>query len=173
MKIIANVIGVVAVALFLISFQQKKRKNIILCKFFSGTLYVLQYILLGAFEGAVFDTIGTIGTFLASKKNSKIFKGRLWIVIAAVNIAFVLAGILSYRNLISLLPVFAATLEINALWPAKEKTIRIISLLSTPFWFSYNILAGAYGSALGSALATLSLIVAIYRYDIKKQSIGS
>lgn len=173
MKIIANIIGVVAVALFLISYQQKKRKNIILCKFFSGTFYVLQYILLGAFEGAILDTIGTAATFLASKKNNGFVKKRLRIIIAAVNIAFVVAGILSYRNFVSVIAVLAAMFEVNALWFTREKTIRLISLVSSPLWLTYNILAGAYGSALGSALAAVSLIIAIYRYDIKKQGVGS
>ena len=53
-------IGIFAVALFLISYQQKKRRNIIILNSASRAAYVLQYILLGAFVGAALDVLGMI-----------------------------------------------------------------------------------------------------------------
>ena len=55
MKIIANIIGIAAVAMFVLSYQLKTRRGIIFFNAGSRVFYVLQYILLGAFEGAVLD----------------------------------------------------------------------------------------------------------------------
>ena len=43
------IIGILAVAAFLFSYQQKKRTNIILFNVISRVLYIIQYCLLGAF----------------------------------------------------------------------------------------------------------------------------
>ena len=60
MSNIAQVVGLFAVATFLISYQLKKRKNIIVCNAVSRVLYIIQYIMLGAFEGAILDILGVL-----------------------------------------------------------------------------------------------------------------
>ena len=58
MKLFANIIGLAAVAMFVLSYQLKTRRGIILFNAGSRVFYVLQYILLGAFEGAVLERLG-------------------------------------------------------------------------------------------------------------------
>ena len=69
--IVSQIIGFLAVASFLLSYQLKKRKDIILCNVLSRCLYILQYILLGAFEGAVLDVLGAISSVIAAKKQDR------------------------------------------------------------------------------------------------------
>ena len=64
--IISQIIGFLSVVLFLLSYQQKKRKNIILFNVVSRALYIVQYLLLGAFEGAVLDILGAISPIALS-----------------------------------------------------------------------------------------------------------
>ena len=68
MNILAFIIGLAAVACFLLSYQMKKRKGIILINATSRALYILQYILLGAFDGAALDISGMIASLLAGKE---------------------------------------------------------------------------------------------------------
>ena len=63
MLIISQVIGVAAVALYLISYQLKKRRDIVWVTCISNALYVLQYILLGAFSRAIMDFMSTVSSF--------------------------------------------------------------------------------------------------------------
>ena len=65
--IIPQIIGLLAVATFLLSYQQKKRNNIILFNVISRCLYILQYVLLGAFAGAALDILGAVSSVIASK----------------------------------------------------------------------------------------------------------
>ena len=77
MKYAANAVGVLAVVIFVLSYQQKTRRGIVVCNVISRALYVLQYILLFAFEGAVLDIIGIIASVLAQNKDKPFIKKHL------------------------------------------------------------------------------------------------
>ena len=76
MLIASQIIGIAGVALYLLSYQLKKRKDIVRVTCISNALYVLQYILLGAFSGAIMDFMSTVSSFLAAKKNSPAFRAH-------------------------------------------------------------------------------------------------
>ena len=167
-NIIANIVGVLAVILFVLSYQLKTRKGIVLCNAVSRALYVLQYLLLRAFEGAVLDVLGIVASIFAQNKDKSFIKKYLKIVIISINLLIIAMGILLYENIFSLLPMFGVLLHTGAFWLTNEKHIRRISFLGSPFWLVYNIISGAYGSAAGDMMTMISIALAIYRYDFKK-----
>ncbi|MBQ3151043.1 MAG: YgjV family protein [Clostridia bacterium] len=169
MKYVANAVGLLAVAMFVLSYQQKKRRNIVLCNAASRALYVLQYILLGAFEGAVLDVVGIFASVAAQHKDSPFIKKYLKAVMVIVNLVIIASGLIMYKNVFSLLPMLGVLFHTGAFWFTKEKRIRIVSFFGSPFWLAYNLLSGAYGSAVGDVLSICSIGLAIYRYDIRKQ----
>ena len=77
MKHIAFFVGITAVIIYLLGYQQKKRKNIIIFNATSRALYILQYIMLSAFEGAVLDVAGIVSSVLAQKKDKPLIKKHL------------------------------------------------------------------------------------------------
>ncbi len=170
----ANSAGICAVVLFLLSYQLKTRKAIVTCNITSRVFYILQYILLFAFEGAALDITAMIVSLFAGKKDTPFIRKHLKAVIIILNICILIIGLIFYQNIFSLLPIFGVFFETAALWLTKEKHIRILSLFGAPFWFIYNIINAAYGSALGNVLTIISLLLALFRYDIfKKQSTKS
>ena len=171
MYILAQVVGIMAVTLYLLSYQQEKRRGIVLFSAVSSALYVLQYIMLGAFEGATLDLLATVSTVIAHNKDKKIVKKYTKLIVLIINCAFVVAGIALYKNLFSLCALFGAILQTSALWLTKEKIIRLVSFAGAPFWLIYNLASSAYGSATGSMLSIFSIGIAIYRYDILKEKI--
>ena len=161
-------VGIVAVCLFLLSYLQKRRKQIILFNVTSRILYIVQYVLLGAFEGAVLDVAGTITSLLAQKKHmSFIAKHLKWFILAA-SLLIVISGLLVYEDWKSILPIIGVLLHTGAFWLNNEKIIRIISFVGSPVWWLYNFLSGAYPSCIGDILSMVSLAVSMYRYDYKK-----
>ena len=165
--IISQIIGLSAVALYLLSFQLKKRIHIVWATCLSNALYVLQYILLGAFSGAVMDFLSTASSFFAGKKNSPWFRRRFkWIAVLNFGIITVAGLIMAViqRDPIELIPIAGALLQTGGLWFEDEQTIRKFGLCSTPFWLVYNFISQAYGAALGSVLAICSSIIAMVRY---------
>ncbi len=171
MKTIAQIIGLLAVVAFLLSYQQKRRPQIILLNLISRVLYILQYLLLGAFTGAIFDVLAAIASVFAGKKHTPFIKKHIKPIVLTINACVFAAGIIiavSNKSIIDLFALAGVLLEINALWLTKENSIRIAPLCSAPFWFTYNILSCAYGSAVGNVLTILSIIIALIRYkDLK------
>ena len=172
MPVLANIFGICAVALFVISYQMKSRRAIIALGAASRILYVTQYILLGAFEGAALDISGMIASILAQKKDAKLIKKHLKLFIIGIDAVIVASGLLFYRNIFSLFPIVGVLLHTSAFWLEKEKHIRLVSLLGSPFWLVFNLTSGAYGSAIGDTLSIVSILVAILRYDILNKNKG-
>ncbi len=168
MKLFAQIVGVLAVITFLLSYQQKKRRNIIVLNATSRVLYIIQYIMLGAFEGAALDILGTVSSVCAQNKNKGFIKRYVKAFFILINLVIVAVGLFLYEDIFSLFPIVGVILHTGAFWITKEKTIRVISFLGSPFWLVYNLANCAYGSALGDALTMLSIGIAIYRYEIKR-----
>ena len=169
MYIAAQIVGVLAVVTFLLSYQFEKRKNIILINAISSVLYVMQYIMLGALEGAVLDILSAISTVMANNKNKKFIAGHVKTIVVTIILLFVVAGIILYKNIFSICAVAGAILQTSAFWITDEKIIRRVSFLGAPCWLIYNLASQAYGSATGSVLCMVSIGIAIYRYDIRPQ----
>ena len=169
MNLFAQIVGVLAVISFLLSYQQKKRKNIIIWNATSRCLYIVQYFMLGAFEGAVLDILGTVSSVMAQKKEKRFIRQYSKTIVILLNFIILAAGLVLYENIFSLFPVIGVILHTSAFWLNEEKIIRRVSFLGSPFWLVYNLASSAYGSAIGDVLTMVSIGSAIYRYDIKRK----
>ena len=168
--IVAQVLGFCAVGLYLLSYQLKKRSQIVWVTFFSNLFYVVQYFLLGAFSGAVMDILSTVAALLAANKHSPRFsKYNKWIVTGMVVVitGTGLAIAICRGSWLELIPIWGAVFQSVGLWCDKEQTIRKLGLCSAPCWLVYNFLSKAYGPALGSLFAIISIIVSLVRYRKK------
>lgn len=165
METAALITGFAAVFFFLLSYQFPKRKAIIACNVISRVLYILQYLLLFAFEGAAMDVSAIPSSVLAARKHTPFVEKHKMAIIIVVNVFVIAIGILVWQDWLSLLPVVGVLLETNALWLSREKHIRLLSLAAMPFWMIYNLCCGAYGAALGNVLVVGSIVSAMVRYD--------
>jgi len=170
MNTAALIVGLAAVFFFLLSYQFPKRNAIIACNVVSRVLYILQYLLLLAFDRAAMDISAIPSSVLAARKHTPFVENHKWSILIGVN-AFVLGiGFLVWQDLLSWVPIVGVLLETNALWLSREKYIRLFSLASLPFWLFYNLRCGAYGAALGNVLVIISIISAMLRYDVSSQN---
>ena len=169
--IISQIIGFAAVGLYLLSYQLKKRKQIVWVTCISNLLYVLQYVLLGAFSGAIMDMMSTVSSFFAAKKNDKPFvRFSRWL--GPVNLVVIaVVGLISaymQKDLLELLPIAGALFQTGGLWCDDEQTIRKFGLCSAPFWLVYNFINQAYGAAVGTVFIMVSAVTAMMRYRKKE-----
>jgi len=168
-KTLALIVGLAAVFFFLLSYQFPKRKAIIACNVTSRVLYILQYLLLFAFEGAAMDLSAIPSSVFAARKHTPFVEKHRVAIVLGVNAFIVVIGVLFWRNWLSLVPVVGVLLETNALWMTKERDIRWLSLAALPFWLFYNLSCGAYGAALGNVLVIGSIFMAMLRYDVPRK----
>lgn len=169
--IVAQIIGFAAVGLYLLSYQLKKRTQIVWVTFASNVFYVLQYILLGAFSGAILDILSTVVSFLAAKKNTpRLKKYAKQLCLAAILVPVAIGLVIAFlqKDPIELIPIAGAVFQTISLWCNNEQTLRKFGLCSSPFWLVYNFLSQAYGASLGSFLAMVSIITSLVRYRKSK-----
>lgn len=169
LEIIATIVGGIAAVIYVASYQCKKRIWILLLGALSRTLFILQYILLGAFSGAVLDLIAILAALIAAKKDHPTVKKLLIPIIVLIHAAILVASILLYQSRYDIFALLAVTFCVAALWFSKERIIRAVSLCSAPCWLVYNLSSKAYFSAASDFFMLCSLLIAIIRYDIKKK----
>ncbi len=169
MNTAALIVGLFAVALYVLSYLQKNRGAILTLGVTSRLLYVVQYLLLGAYAGAVLDVLGAGSGALAQQTDKGFVKKHKAAIFITVNLITVAVGVglfLRSGQVVDFLPLAGILLQTDALWLKKEKYIRIVSIIGCPFWFSYNIITGAYSSCIGDTLSFLALASSIIRYDL-------
>lgn len=169
--IIAQILGFAAVGLYFLSYQLKKRNQIVGAIFISNLFYIAQYILLGAFAGAVMDVLAAAASYLGVKKNTPYFKKNIKWIAPLILLAIVVIGLaiaIIRHKWIELLAVAGTVFQAISLWCDDEQTIRKFSLCSAPFWLIYNFISQAYGAAIGSVFVILSIIVSLIRYRKNK-----
>ena len=167
MKTLAQIVGFFAVIVFLLSYQQKRRNGIILLNVISRAMYILQYILLGAFSGAILDIMGALSSAVAANKHTDFIKKHIKTVVISINSLMIITGVtiaIINKSWLDLFSLTGVLLHTSAFWINDERIIRRVSLLGAPFWFIYNFFSYAYGSALGDLLTIFSILIAMYRH---------
>lgn len=166
MDIFIQAVGFVGLALSLLAFQFKKHGRIVLCKMLSELVFSIQYILLGAWTAAVLDFISVIRNLLFVGLVKK--ERSTTPVIIIFGLFVVATGVFTYDGFISLLPIASKLLTTVSYGMKNEKWLRIITLPSCILWIIYNLYVGSAAGALTDLLALGSLLLAMYKFDIRK-----
>ena len=185
-KFDAMVAGIAAVITFLLSYQLKQRKNIITCNVVSRCLYIVQYLLLGAWVGMVMDLIGSIRNivFTLNVKNNKsnkwwiIFFSIITLIAGVLTIIFTWDKSIGYASnwsnnpnvvliiaiSISIISIVAKLLTTIAYGFKNPHLIRMINLPSNACWVVYNVVAFSIAGVINDLMCLLSIIVAEIRF---------
>lgn len=168
MFILAQILSFVAMVINMVAVQLKTKKQILLTIVVSNLLFVISYILLGAYVGALTCGIVAIeiiiNTILEDK--GKITPKFLIIIYLIISI---IIGITTFNSLIDLLPIIASILFILTLRQSKEKYVRLLILVNLTSWIIYDFFVKAYLAGISDLIVISSTITAIYRYDINKE----
>ena len=166
MWIFVRILGILGLITGAIPFQFKRHKHIVLCKGLSTVFFATQYFLLGAYTGAWMDLISSTRNFIFYKF---VEKGKSTLpVILAFSLLLVIITATSWGGWFSLLPLIAKILSTVSYGMKKERLLRLITLPSCILWVIYNIIVGGYEAALGDLLNFASILIGIYKFDIRK-----
>ena len=168
MKIAAQIVGLFGIACSLLSFQQKDRKRVMLFQMTASALFCIQLFMVGAITGGCIDSISFIRTVVFSQNDKKWASSPAWLWVFIV--AMIVTGLLTWQNAWSILPILGSVLSTIALWMKKSSHIRGISLFVGPCWLVYNLVHGAYTGALNEVLAMTSIMIGIFRHDLKRKT---
>lgn len=179
MDIAVQVIGIAAMAMALLSFQQRTQKNIMRLQMAANVLFIIHYFLLGALIGGCMNAISLIraGVY-AQRQDKKWAASPVWIPIfigaaaAMYVLAFCCFGIeWNVKNaLVELLPVLGMVATTFAFRMEEAKWVRRLSLLNSPVWLAYNAINRSLGGFLTEAFTLISILVGYLRLDRERRA---
>lgn len=176
MELIAQAIGLAAMAFNITSYQRKTRMGVIGFQLWGSVLFALNFYLLGATVGAMMNVLSAIRAIVFLNREKLRANHPAWLA------GFVAAFLLSYgltftlfgteatlKNLlVEFLPVIGMTATTVSFRYTDAKTIRRFGLISSPSWLIYNLFAGSLGAIACEVLSLGSILLGIWRMDRKK-----
>lgn len=163
----AQIVGFGGAALNCISFQQNKRRNIIAVQIFAAIMFIIHYIMLGAYTGAALNFIGLLRSLVFINNHKKWAKSPVWLGVFIL--ISIVASAVTWIEWYSILPAAAMILTTVSYWLKNETQIRFVTFPSSPCWLVYNIITGSVAGIVTECIVMSSIIIAIIRYDILKK----
>lgn len=162
----AQIIGIVAFCLAVLSFQQNEHKKIVVLQFLANACFLTHYFMIGAYTGALLNFIGALRSVVFMCKHQRWASSNLWLVF--FSLLCVAAGIFTWQSPLSLLPMVAMVLTTVAFGIDNPKITRLLAFPSSPLWLIYNVANQSYGGALTEIFNMTSIIIGMLRFDRRK-----
>lgn len=167
--LISQIISIIAAVLLLSSFQQRTHRKIVVMQAFAGLLFGTQYLLIGAYEGSICNYIGMFRAIAYSFRGKNKFIDSLFCP-SLFALAFIISGIVTYKNLFSLLPIAAMIMASFVLWNVKTQQLRALTLPTSVMWLIYNAYHSSYVAVLTEVFCEISIIIGLIRFRNKKNA---
>lgn len=160
-KIIAQIIGFIAVGSSLVVYSQKKRRYLLLAKTAQDVAWLLHYLLLGCLTPAVTSGVNiTRSLVFVSSDGKKEAKSRIWLpVYIAVYIA---CAPLTWKNAFSVLPVAASVISTVCFYVRDIRVTKILAIAASSVTLSYNIFVSHSLSVyIGASITIVTALVSL------------
>lgn len=165
-QIFIQLIGFGAMAMNVLSFQARRKTNILLMQFTGSLLWMTQFLLLGGVAGVVMNIFAMIRnlTYSVSHKYKWLSSRPVLYAFLAVCVGF---GVYSYvlEGWRSLFPSTAMVIATVAFSLKREYPIRILSLFVGPLWLVYDALSFSIAGILSEIFSIGSIVTALIKFD--------
>ncbi len=167
--VIVQAIGFIGIGLNIWAIQYNKHWQVILLKTLGSFMFVVQYLLLGAYTGAAMDVIGIIRnvTFILLVRKGK----STTVGIVIFSIITVALGVLSWEGYISILAIFAKTITTVAYGIKNARVIRYFNLPSSSCWLVYNLISFSLAGVFNEIFVLCSIAIAEIRFILKQKKL--
>ena len=169
MEIAAQVFGILAFIVSVISFQLKTYRQILYAQTLCAVLFVIHFLLLAwsghadAMTGAALNgvcAVRDVVLLLTEKQRTQKMTSVLAVVFSVI---VAVIGILTWSSPVSLLFIIAMVLNTVALSIPEPNTVRIFIMISAPFACAYDILTRSIGWTVNETVSFLSALTAYLR----------
>lgn len=178
MELVAQIIGVFAMAFNIWSYQQKSQKYIIALQLVGSALFTVHFFMLNAYMGALLNAVGIVRAIVFLHKAKLKSDHVLWLI--AFIVVYALSYILTFsvlgkeltalNALVEILPVIGMTATTFAFRCKTAKNTRLLGLVSSPSWLIYNVVSLSIGAICCEVFSLISIIVGFFRLDRKANS---
>ena len=167
--ILGNIMLGICVLIQAITMQQKDKKNILIGLIIVNITAIISYLFLKSYSAVIVNFIAIGQVYIKYKFDQKDKKMPLYLQLLFILIS-ILSGIFTLHNLIDVLPIICLVLYTLAIMQSKERNIRLFTCGNIIGWIIFDFYAKAYVGILTGSFSLISTIIAIIRYDIKKEN---
>ena len=160
--ILAQICGVIALILTVVSVQFKTKEKIVMCFVFANLVVTIQFFLLNAISGAVISIINTIRCIIFYYYKKKDKKPSL-IILFIFEIVAIVSGMMSWQNMWSVIPIIVTLIYTYGLWQDNVKVIRITTAVVGLGWAIYDVIVMAYVGAIQEISQFVSAMIALIK----------
>lgn len=169
--IIAQIIAVIAFVTELLGNTKNKKTTILIYHTLANLLFAISYFILNnaALTAAYLLALAALRNIVfyqyeKKKKTTPI----IWLIIYSL-IAIYLT-IISYENIYSLIPIITSLLYSYSIWQENLNIFRFITIVIGISWMGYDIIVGAFATALSDAIKAIIAFLTIIKYNKKNTS---
>ena len=166
-EIIAQGFGILGLIFSALSYQEKSNKRFFIKQGLAGLMFSVNFILIGAVSGALFNMANLVRGAVFAKKGKKVW--QLVTVLGLYTICFAVALCMMLGNpfQIFLSALTYSTLQLMSvlMWKGNGKHIRYGQFfISSPSWLVHNTFNFSLGGILCEVFMMMSVIISFIRY---------
>lgn len=170
--IIAQAFGIIGMIIIISSFQCRSNKTFFLMQGTGGSMFVINFLLIGAFGGALFNFANLIRGLLFSKNSKKSWK--LAIVEALYAVCFAVSCFLNsdpWQILLTAIPCIGLLIISVFMWQGDPRRIRYAQIAcSSPTWIVHNIFNFSLGGLICECFNMVSSAIFLVRQKKETKS---
>ena len=163
--IIAQVCGIIGMAIIIASFQCRSNKTFFLMQGAGSSMFVINFLLIGAFGGAFFNFANLIRGLLYSKNPRKTWK--LILVEAMYVTCFVVSCLLNpdlFQIILTAIPCVGLIVMSVFMWLENPRHIRYAQMsIGSPTWIVHNIFNFSLGGLICECFNIVSSAIFLIR----------
>ena len=169
--VIAQLIGLVALTVSFISFQSRTQRTIMVMQVISTCLFAVHLYMLGALSGMLMNIAACLRSLIFSFRNRYRWAASPFWIIFFITVCAVLSliSVFGGEGAVALLPLGGMILTTFAGSCREAARVRLLTLLNSPFWLSYNLISRSIPGVLTELLVSGSIILGMIRLDRNKR----
>ncbi len=162
LRLIGEIVGIVAIVEGFFIFLSSKRERILIFKFISDILWVINLFLLGAYTGALLNGIA-MGreTVFYNRDKRKWASSWIWLAffLTVTAISPMYSLISGKEGWYAILPALGSMAAVVAFYSRRPALTRYIGFFANGLWMIYNIICRNVTASISSAILISSGIV--------------
>ena len=178
LDLVTQLVGIAAMIVAIATYQFKSPKAIAVIQLCSSLLWFIQFMMLGAYVGALLNIIAILRSVVYSNRERFHAERKIWIFIftALAVIPYILTFTLFgkeptfFHLIIEFFPLIGVTAFNIGYYLNDSGKFRICSLVSSPVWMVYDIVSKSVGGTVCEIFSLCSIIIGMLRYDRKKNN---
>lgn len=166
-NIVTQAIGFIGFFLAVMTFQSNKHRNITLIKCASDAMFVIQFIMLGAYTGAIMNGIGCVRNIAYAQLVEK--KKSVVPAVVIFSLIIIISGIAVWDEPISLLAIAGKLLSTLSYAFKSPKNVRRMTVPVCLVWGIYDGISDSPAGVLTEVFTLASITVAYFRFEHGKE----